>query len=218
MFARTVNGDGAVTRVDDGLLLCVCGAGATRAESAAQCLVANGASALLSWGVCGALVTGLEAGTLLVPGAIIDSDGTALPVSSAWRDRLNNVSSLDVRPIAETRSLLATPAQKHALARSRHAIAADMESAAVAKLARQARVPFLAVRAVADDCAMSVPAWLTSCMDARGRIELGTFRGLLLRNPRDVNEISSLARGFGAALAALRRFREHHLHQLLITS
>ena len=103
MFARTVNGDGAVTRVDDGLLLCVCGAGATRAESAAQCLVANGASALLSWGVCGALVTGLEAGTLLVPGAIIDSDGTALPVSSAWRDRLNNVSSLDVRPIAETR-------------------------------------------------------------------------------------------------------------------
>jgi len=218
MFARRMNGDGTITRIDEHLLVCVGGVGATRARSAAQSLVANGASALLSWGVCGALVTGLEPGSLLVPGAIIDADGTSLPVSGAWRARLDNVSSLDVRAIAETRSLLVTPAQKQALARSRHAVAADMESAAVARLAHQARVPFLAVRAVADDCAMFVPAWLTSCTDARGRIELSSFGSELLRHPRDVARLPRLMRGFTAALAALRRFREQRLQQLLLTS
>jgi adenosylhomocysteine nucleosidase len=218
MFARAVSEDGGVTRIDDRLLVCVSGVGAARADAAARRLLANGATALLSWGVSGALVSGLRTGTLLLPHTIVDAGGASLSVGAQWRHCLDDVPSADARQIAETTSILSTPEQKSALARSHHAVAADMESAAVARAAQQARVPFLAVRAVCDDCAMSVPVWLLSCADARGRIDLAKLCKQLVRHPRDGIDVSRLVRGFNAALAALSGFKTRHLQQLLVTA
>lgn len=217
-FARGLDDSGAVTRVEEHLLVCVGGVGAARARSAAQHLLSHGASALLSWGVAAALVPDLEPGSMLLPSTIIDADGTVLPVSGAWRNRIQNPSPFDARPLAEARSVLATPAQKHALAQLLRAAAADMESAAVAKVAQQAQVPFLAVRAIADDCTLVVPTWLMSCMDERGRVEPARLIGQLLRHPRHGIDVLRLARGFHAAHVALRRFRAHHLQQLMSVS
>jgi len=213
-FARGLN-DGGVTHVEEHLLVCVGGVGAARARSAAEQLLLHGASALLSWGVAAALAPGLEAGSILLPNAIVDADGAVLPVSGPWRNLIQRVSPFDARPLAEARSILATPAQKQALGHLLHAAAADMESAAVAKAAQQAEVPFLAVRAIADDCTMTVPTWLMSCMDARGRVEATRLAGQLLRHPGDAIDVSRLARGFHAAQTALRRFRAQYPQQLL---
>ena len=162
MFARDLPEANEVARVDEHLLVCVGGVGPTRAQSAAQLLLARGASALMSWGVAAALVPDLKSGSVLLPRAVIGFDGAVFPVDSVWHERVRESATFDVRPIAEARSMLATSAQKRALGDAAHAAAADMESAAVARVARQAGAPFLIVRAIADDCEMAMPAWLIS--------------------------------------------------------
>ena len=215
-LARELDDGGNITHSEGRLLVCVGGIGAARARSAAQRLLSDGASALLSWGVAAALVPDLKAGSLLVPTAVIDADRALLPVSGAWRRRIDSPATLDARPIAEVRSMLHTPAQKHALGKSLQAAAADMESAAVARIAQQAQVPFLAVRAIVDEASMAVPTWLMSCMDDQGRVDVARVAGQLLRHPRDAIDVSRLARGFRAARATLREFSAHHLQQLLV--
>jgi adenosylhomocysteine nucleosidase len=211
MFARDLPDPNEVARIDQHLLLCVGGVGPVRAQSAAQLLLGRGASALVSWGVAAALVPDLKSGSVLLPRAVIGFDGAVFPVDSTWHERLLRIASFDARPIAEARSVLATSAAKRALCDAAHAAAADMESASVARVARQAGVPFLIVRAIADDCEMAMPTWLLRCMDARGQVRIDRFLGLLLRHPHDFVAVARVARAFAAAKAGLTRFKAQHL-------
>jgi adenosylhomocysteine nucleosidase len=209
---------GEVAQVNEHLLVCVGGVGAERAQAAAQLLLARGASALLSWGVAVALAPDLKAGCVLLPRAVIAADGTLLPVSSAWHEAISANSGLDVRPIAEARFLLATPEDKRAFGQAQHAAAADMESAAIGRVAQHAQVPFLIVRAIADDCAMQVPAWLMSCMNPRGQVRAARFFAQLLQHPRDAVAVARVARAFAAAQAALTGFNRRHLQAPLASA
>ena len=216
MFALDLPEANEVVRVDPQLLVCVGGVGGACAQAAAQLLLARGASALMSWGVAAALVTDLKSGSLLLPRTVIGCEGAVFPVDISWHGRLRELASFDVRSIAEARSILATSAQKRAFGDTTQAVAADMESAAVARVAQQAGVPFLVVRAIADDCEMALPAWLMRCMDVRGRVRGWRFFGQMLRHPFDVVAIARLARAFAAAESSLRQFKTKHLQHPLI--
>jgi adenosylhomocysteine nucleosidase len=99
--------------------------------------------------------------------------------------------------------MLQTAAQKRELAQW-GAMAADMESAAVAASARCAGVPWLAVRAVADAADVTLPSAIVHAMDGQGRVRVTRLAAALLRRPRDVAAIPPLAHGFYAALGTLR--------------
>jgi adenosylhomocysteine nucleosidase len=164
----------------------------------------------MSWGVAAALVPELKSGTVLLPRAVIAADGLSMPVDASWHERMFKSGIFDVRPIAHASSVL-EPADKRTLAEKLPAVAADMESAAVARVAQESRVPFAIVRAIADEAHMRVPGWLASCMDEDGRIQLFALCSQLLRNPFDVIALGQLARGFSKARAALTRFKMQHL-------
>jgi len=216
MFTRDLSEANEVVRVDRHLLVCVGGVGAARAQAAAQLLLAQGASALISWGVAAALVPDLKSGNVLLPRTIVGCDGVVFAVDIAWHARLQQVAAFDTRPIAEARSILATGAQKRALGDLAQAVAADMESAAAARVAQQAGVPFLVVRAIADDCEMALPAWLMHCFDTQGRVRGRRFLAHMLRHPLDIVAVARLARAFAAAEHSLRRFKANHLQHPLI--
>jgi adenosylhomocysteine nucleosidase len=202
---------GTVVRVDARLLVCVGGVGAAHAQAAARRLLESGANALMSWGVAVALTPDLKAGRMLLPRAVVAADGIVFPVTGAWHEQFHDEAALDVRPLAEAVRLLATPHEKRALGQALQAVAADMESAAVARVAQQAAVPFLVVRAIADDCETPVPGWLLSCVSARGRLRTVHLFSQLLRHPRDVVAVARIARAFFCARSALRGFRVRHL-------
>jgi adenosylhomocysteine nucleosidase len=201
---------GAIGRIGEQVLIAVSGIGPSRARLAARALVSEGASALMSWGVAAALVPELKSGTVLLPRSVFAADGVSMPVDAAWHDRMFKTGSFDVRPIAQARSVL-TPADKRALAEQLPAVAADMESAAVARVAQESRVPFAIVRAIADEADMPVPGWLINCMDEEGRIQILAMGSQLFRNPFDATALMRLARAFTKARAALTRFRMQHL-------
>ena len=110
---------------------------------------------------------------------------------------------IHTEPLAESTLVLSTSAQKRALLLRSAAVAADMESAALAALAQTAHVPFVAIRAVSDTADARVPQWLSDVINDTGRVSLRyAIKGLLL-HPRDWIVVSRLAFGFRAARATL---------------
>ena len=76
---------------------------------------------------------------------------------------------------------LATPAAKSAAARAHSAIAADMESAAIARAAARGRARFVALRVVVDALNDSLPRDVESWIDERGERRIATVLGAALR-------------------------------------
>jgi len=102
-----------------------------------------------------------------------------------------------------TDRILTAVADKRALART-GALGADMETAAVAQVARGAGIPWIAVRAVADSANVALPPHVMLAVDVVGRIRTIGFIMALGRHPRECLQLPGLARGFRAALTSLR--------------
>ena len=188
-------------------LLAVSGVGERRAERAAQALVDAGAGALVSWGCAAGLDAELPAGGLCLPEFIATVDGQRWPTDSAWRHEV--VEALGQRAVfggvlAHASQVLTSSAAKRALAAKAGAEAADMESAAVARVAHRHGLPLLVVRSVVDPLGLTLPAVVADHVDESGHVPLAPLLRGLLRRPGDVADLLRLASGFRSALASLR--------------
>lgn len=185
----------------------LCGIGREKALHAAQSLLDAGATALLSWGTAGALDPALGAGTLVLPQQVIGADHSVFPVNSAWRNRLQGRVAGHVATssgfLLESLSVITHLSQKQALAKRAGAAAVDMESAAVAQVAQQAGVPFVAIRVIADQAITAVPSSALSAVDAYGRLQVLRLVISLLAHPAELPALITLGRGFRAAQKTL---------------
>lgn len=203
----------SIQQVSEHVLLIISGIGAVRARAAASELIKGGAGALLSWGCAGALSPNLKPGDLMIPQIILPQSikpqlpGTVLHVDRAWHACLLNQLSDTCKPctgtLADSAHILTEPAQKQALYQFSHAVAVDMESAAIAMVAQHAHIPFLAIRAIADDAGTSIPVWIHTAMDIYGNINLLKLLPSILAQPTSVPRLLRLGRHFSAARATL---------------
>jgi adenosylhomocysteine nucleosidase len=196
-------------RSASGVDLQLAGIGPRRAATAAEALLAAGATALASWGSAGALVPDLTAGALLLPRTVVAADGEVLTVDAAWHRRLLECLATHV-PVAtgllvEVRAVVASPADKVSLRRRTGAVAVDMESVAIARCACQAGVPFVAVRAVVDGANTAVPGVALAALDGLGRLRPLRLAAGLLRAPRAWPALGELRRSFRHCQATLAR-------------
>ncbi len=198
---------GAVTSLSAGVLLTISGIGVEGARSAGKRLLANGATALLSWGSAGALDERLAPGDLVLPKTVIGADGVVQRVSPDWHERLYHrlaeAFTTLTEPLVESQAVLASPAQKRALFECSGAVAVDMESAALTQLAHTAQVPFMVIRAISDTTDMRIPEGLITALDVDGRVPLLKILTEVILQPRDWPAVARLARGFRAAQATL---------------
>lgn len=165
-------------------VLVVAGAGPARAEAAARRLIAAGATALVSWGAAAGLAPAVAPGALLLPSRVIAADGTIHVVDPDWHGRA--VARMGPAggagaSLAETVALLDHPAAKAALHRETGAVAGDMESAAVARVAHEHGAPLLVVRAVLDPASVAVPLAWARAVGADGRVRARRVAAALLR-------------------------------------
>lgn len=193
---------------DGRVLLEISGVGASCARDAAQRLLAAGAGALMSWGTAAGLRDGLAPGTLLLPRSVIDNDGTVYGVDPVWHRSVTarlsaHVPSISHHPLVESPGLLQGEADKRALRQRTEADAADMESAEIARVARQAGAAFLVIRAVADPAAGVIPPCVSRAMDERGRVYIPMLLARALVNPADWRDLWALSRWFHAAQRTL---------------
>jgi hopanoid-associated phosphorylase len=188
-------------------LLAVSGVGEQRAERTAKALVDAGVGGLVSWGCAAGLSAELPAGALCLPEFIATVDGQRWPTDPTWRQIV--VESLGQRAVfqgalANASQVLASSAAKRALATQAGAVVADMESAAIARVAHRHGVPLLVVRSVVDPLGLTLPAVVTDHVDDSGHVPLAPLLRGLLRQPGDLLTLLQLAGGFRAALASLR--------------
>lgn len=185
----------------------VSGIGARRAAATATRLLAGGATALVSWGVAGGLADALHPGDLVLAERIGSDAGSEVP-SPAWNRALRAAlaeMAVDVLPgrLWSHAGLVASTSEKRRLAARGHDIV-DMEAAAVAHVAREAGVPFVAVKCVCDPASRAVPASASRLLQADGRVRAAALVPMLVR-PRAWRALRRMRDDFDAARAGLRR-------------
>ncbi len=185
------------------------GPGADRAQRAARALIAEGSAALLSFGVAGGLDPALRPGTLVLADRLVGPDRSILGADGEWRDRLLRASRdymvMKIGDIAGIDRPLQNPHDKASLYEATGAVARDVRRTVVARLARAAAIPFLAVRAIADPASRTVPEAAMRALGPDGRTHLLKALRALLASPAEIWDFALLARDGRAAFAALRR-------------
>jgi adenosylhomocysteine nucleosidase len=198
---------GNLAYLADGSMLAVSGIGLPAAAAAADALVDAGVSSLMTFGMAGGLDPRLATGTLLLPRAVLTADGERFATAEAWREQL--CASLAAHGRIEQGELLtsafaiATVADKAAAQRSSGAVAVDMESVAVARVALRHELPFVCVRVVVDAAADALPRTVVAASRAGGvrvaRLLLG-----LVRAPGDIGGLLGLMGRYRVAMRVLK--------------
>lgn len=195
-------------RLNNGVALWLCGMGAVAARHAATGLLAEGASRLVSFGFAGALDEGLQPGDLVLPKAVLADDTQALlPVDPVWRgdlyQHLPGHSRLSDGLLVSTREVVTSISTKQALAQRTGASAVDMESAAIALVAAETDVPFMAVRAVSDPLAFSPPEALLGAIQPDGSPDMVRILSLIVSGSVSISTLLRLGRDSRAAATTL---------------
>jgi adenosylhomocysteine nucleosidase len=203
---------GSWRSIADNVMVALSGIGAERAYTAGSLLIAEGATALVSWGFAAALDHRLNAGSLILPEHIIGASGEIHAVNLEWHRRLcqslSSQRAVHTNALVESDEIVRTPAEKRALAKRTQAIATDMESAAQARLAGEHRLPFVALRAIIDTASTDIPEKLLRALDSEGDISVWKLliRGYL--RPPVWFKILQLGIQFNAAQRALKKTRK----------
>lgn len=178
-----------------GVEIHVSGMGADAAAALGERLTGRPLRAMIATGFCGALTPRLGVGEIVVAervihentGDVFAADDLMLAAAEGRRGTL--VSASDVAR---------TPADRAAL----HGLAVDLESAALARAARDADVPFIAIRAVSDRFHDRVPD-IIGMLDDVGQPDRRALIAFALQHPREIPRLLRLGRSAKRAGAAL---------------
>lgn len=195
--------------IRDKVLIAYSGAGADNAKIAADLLINKGANRLISWGCAAALSDSLKPGDLVLADTLIDVDDNELTLSSAWYDFvksvINSVLPVYSGALTESVNIISSSREKQHLNTITNAVALDMESIAVAKVAKQKSLPFISVRAIVDPANMNLPQAIRYAATDAGDIVLSRLLLFIALHPTELPGLIRLARYFNAAKKTLVR-------------
>ena len=159
----------------------------------------------MSFGIAGALSPDLRAGDVVISAEVV-LDGQRWRADEGFQDRVGELT----REIGAYRgavlgadAILATELAKSRAWTETGALAVDLESAVVARIASQAGIPFLVVRTIADTAFRELPPAALIPLSEAGTPNLARVLISLLRRPRQLGTLIGLARETRMALLAL---------------
>lgn len=178
----------------------ISGIGREHAEAAARAAVAlYRPEQLISAGVAGALIRSLKAGSVVTPNVVVDAaDGTEYRSANAGMEAWGVVGG----GILVSAGEIAGAEAKSALVEKFHALVVDMESAGVARVAKETGTGFRCVKAISDEADFVMPP-LSPFVDAEGRFQSGRFALWAMVRPWQWARVAALGRNTGKAVRAL---------------
>ncbi len=194
-------GLGAEARLARGLgaVVAIGGGDAAGAEMAAARLAATGVRALLSFGLAGGLSPDVQAGRVIIPDGVVCETGERWQVDAELAARLGTPGGL----VLAAPQIIATRAAKRAAWMQSGAVAADLESGAVARAAKAHGIPFAVLRAVCDPAGRDLPPAALTALDGQGRIQTGALLRSLARYPAQIPALIALGREAAQARRSL---------------
>jgi adenosylhomocysteine nucleosidase len=171
------------------------------AELAAEKLVAEGATALLSFGLAGGLDPHFRPGDIMVPIAVVEA-GRIRPTDAALSDRLGGWFGGMLYAGSE---IAVTAEEKAGLAQATLCGAIDLESGAVARVAERHGIPFAVLRAICDPAERDLPPAALAALNGEGAIAASRVALSIILNPLQIPGLIALGRDAGRARRALVR-------------
>ncbi len=194
--------------ITDRLLVAYSGAGPTNSTAAAELLVAKGAARLISWGCAAALGASLKPGDLILADKLIDAENNELAINADWHSYVQSILANFVVVtggcLVESVSIVSTSTDKKQLHSLTGAVALDMESIAIAKVAKQYTLPFLAIRVIVDPVEMNLPLAINHSLNDGGEIVLKKLLAFLFLHPAELPDLIKLGLNFNAAKKTLK--------------
>lgn len=184
-----------------GRVVAVGGGSSCGAMAAARMLLDQGATALVSFGLAGGLDPSLASGALIIPQCVLVA-GERLatdPVLSGALGGPTTACLLGADAIASTRT------DKRRLWRETGCAALDLESGAVADVARTHSLPFAVLRALCDPAGMDLPPAALLALSANGRIAPARVLAATLCDPAQIPALWRLGRAASRARVTLTR-------------
>lgn len=171
------------------------GIGSNAASNAVKALLEEfSTSILVSVGLAGALSPSLHVADLVLPERIIDA--------ASGREYPATAFGLSLAGTLLSSSTVLNVQKKNQAAAQHHAIAVDMEAAAVAQVAASAGVPFLAVKAISDEAGFEMPPF-HKFIQPDGSFSTASFLAYAALRPQSWPRILRLSRNSRRASEAL---------------
>jgi hopanoid-associated phosphorylase len=167
---------------------------------------ADGATAIISLGIGGALAPGLQPGDWVVATKVV-GDGAEWSTDLAWMTALATALSASTGPILGSNAMLLKAVDKAAVHARTGALAVDMESHIAARMAQALGVPFAAARVISDPADHDLPPAVTVGMAPDGAMALGPVLLALLKNPLQLPALIRTGRDAETAFRALGQFQ-----------
>ena len=198
--------------------IAVSGAGRARAARAAEALLAGHRPPwLISAGFCGGLSPELPRHAIVLANALLDGRGNRLEVDLGRLDPgLVSRQGVHVGAILQVDEVIRRPADKRAAGEAHQALAADLESLAVAEVCRGRSVSFLAIRVVSDAVDDKLPREVEKLLHQKTRTaRFGAALGAILNRPGSFKEMYQLHANALLASDRLARFLAAVIQQLI---
>lgn len=163
------------------------------------------ANCLISFGIAGGLAPQLRTGGVIVSTNVIATDKRWW-AEKRFRDRIadfaRGIGALE-GPVLGAPAILATAAQKSRAWSETRAVAVDLESDIVARIATSAGIPFVVLRSIADAAYRELPPAALIPLSRDGTPRLARLLASVLREPRQLASLVGLAREVRTAQLAL---------------
>jgi adenosylhomocysteine nucleosidase len=183
----------------------VVGAGDRERTAALVEAAAAQADWLVSFGIAGGLDPALCAGAVVASGEVVGADrrwrvdALHRETIGAFARRIGAVEGA----VFGAAAILASAAAKDRAWKATRALAVDLESDIVARIAARRGIPFIVLRAIADTAGRRLPPAALLPLAADGRPDLDRVLAEILRRPSQIADVIALARAARRALRAL---------------
>ncbi|MGI8527260.1 MAG: phosphorylase [Pseudolabrys sp.] len=162
---------------------------------------------LISFGVAGGLHPGLKPGACVVASEVM-AGSNRIATCNQWSQKLlQTIPNVIHGMVLGVPALVSDPRAKLALYAKTGAVALDMESHIVAKLAAARGLPMAVIRVVTDPAQHAIPKAALAAVRSDGTIDALAATRSLLKRPSDIVQLMRLALDTRAARATLRQSR-----------
>lgn len=167
--------------------------------------IQNGVKGLVSFGTAAGLSPSLHAGSIVIARQV-GWHGKKSTADAAWVSALTKqLPEAICADILGVDTPLADAYKKSEFYRAIHAVAADMESHHVARIAHHYTLPFAVLRVVLDDAHCTLPPAALVATTAEGHVAYGKLLASLLKQPQQIPDLMRLATSHAKAKQSLLR-------------